>query len=77
MNLYLIWIPGDADWDTYSDAVVCAKTADDARTIHPSGEPWEKGHGWTSDPKEVKVKLLGTAARGVKRGVVCASFHAG
>lgn len=32
---------------------------------------------WASCPDNVTVKYLGTATRGTKRGVICASFHAG
>ena len=35
-KLYLISQDVNNDYDTYSDAVVCAETEDDARHIHPS-----------------------------------------
>jgi len=44
------------------------------------GEPYvfEKyGNTWTTNMPNIKVVLIGTAKKGIKRGVICASFHAG
>ncbi len=68
------------DWDTYSDAVVVAKSAVKARNIHPSGNSFKDEifeHTWT-EPKNVTATKIGIADPSVKEGtVVCASFHAG
>jgi hypothetical protein len=32
---------------------------------------------WATSPANVEVRLLGVAAPGVERGVICASFNAG
>lgn len=39
---------------------------------------FEDGFGtWTNDLTKIEVELIGTAKKGMKRGVICASFHAG
>ena len=75
MNLYLISQHTNCKYDTYDSAVVAAVDADDAKTIHPSGD-WNWG-GWCDSPTEVTAKLIGMAAPGVERGVVLASYNAG
>ncbi len=82
MKLYKIWQSENNDWDTYSDAVVCAESEEDAKTIDPSGdeEPiTNKKQNWSSWSilKHIKVEYIGEAKQEMKRGVVCASFHAG
>ena len=32
---------------------------------------------WCSSPDKVKVKYIGKAAASIKKGIICASFHAG
>jgi hypothetical protein len=84
MKLYLISQSVNNDYDTYSDAVVCAKDKQDAKTIHPSGrvfvsrakENYNFGD-WARNFKEIKVEEIGTANNKQKRGVICSSFHAG
>jgi hypothetical protein len=97
MNLYHLTQDVVDDYDTYSDAVVAARSAEAAVHLHPNENvTWEDGrwvyqtkyangrlsskgsHGnddWPL-PNQVKARLIGIAAKGV-RGVVCASFHAG
>lgn len=87
MNLYLI----SQDSNTtgtgcYTSAVVCAESEDSARHIHPAhgrdNWQWSIRPGplewdtsdWTT-PDLVTVKLIGTAAADVERGVVCASYN--
>lgn len=88
MKLYRISQTVNTGWDTYSDAVVAAESEDEARKIHPYanewGEEWHEaderlwGSGtWAHEPSQVAVEYLGEACAEVKRGVVCASFHAG
>jgi len=82
MNLYLISQTENNTWDTFDSAVVCAPDEDTARNMNPSdGKPMEKWgdawSDWASCPENVTVKLIGTAAEGVRQGVVCASFNAG
>lgn len=82
MKLWLISQTENDEYDTYSDAVVAADTAEEASNIHPDGSmPLKKDYSWNccwvSDPKKVKVELIGTAKVGTKKGVICASFHAG
>lgn len=37
----------------------------------------DKYGSWTNDISKVEVEYIGEAKKGLKRGVVCASFHAG
>jgi uracil DNA glycosylase len=76
MKLFLIEQNENCGYDTFDSAVVCAKTAKEAKQINPSEGSIFSEHEWT-DPKNVKVTLIGRATPGVKAGVVCASFHAG
>lgn len=52
------------------------------RGTAPAANRWRMGvddgvcGNWASHPRNVSVKLIGTAAEGV-RGVVCASYNAG
>ena len=78
MKLWLLTQTTNTGYDTYDSAVVAADTDADARAIHPTGESnsGEKRYDWA--PSElVTAECLGEAAAGVKRGVYCASFHAG
>lgn len=75
MNLYLIEQGQNTGFDTFSSAVVCAKTTDAARDIHPGGS-WLTD-SWCDMPSQVTVTYLGRAAKTVKPGVICAAFHAG
>lgn len=85
MNLYYISQDIANGYDTYSAAVVAAKDAEDAKTIHPSSYEedkwWERGpdlYGtWANHPSEVKAEYIGKAKPGTERGVILASFHAG
>lgn len=81
MKLYHISQSVNNDYDTFSDAVVCAASEEDARNTHPGwGEdPWkEDRYGtWCKSPDEVTVKYIGEAAEGIEKGIICSSFHAG
>lgn len=83
MNLYLISQTEVTGYDTYSDAVVAAKSAKRASAIHPRGnnEGWKEdvAPSWCSSPMLVKVEYLGKAckAQSRKEGVICASFRSG
>ena len=86
MNLYLISQDQNDDYDTYDSAVVAAATEEDARNTFPGPFPPEcwldsDSESWCYDcwtePKNVTVKLIGTAADELEAGVVCASFNAG
>ena len=88
MNLYLISRKDSVSWDQYDSAVVAAKDETSARYTHPNGKHiWrEKRGGWFKNtwedhswvpPEELTVSLIGVATKGVKSGIVCASFNAG
>ncbi len=83
MKLFLISQTENEGYDTYSDAVVCAESEEDAKKIHPSDykdeevtEEEEKYGTWTT-LSNVDAEYIGEAKEGSERGVVCSSFHAG
>lgn len=90
LRLYMISQDKNNDYDTYDAAVVAAYSSKEARTFHPNGaefmkivgdkvygEKWDK-RTWARHPKDVNVRLVGIAARGIKRGdIVCYSYNAG
>lgn len=79
MKLYLLIRGGGrGGYDTYNSAVVAAPSPKAARNIHPSGN--QENCNWNDtwcNPEQVKVECIGTAARGVKQGVICADFFGG
>jgi hypothetical protein len=92
MKLYKISQDVRDDYDTYSDAVVCAENEDDAKTICPDSylqyengvcydieDPNQKyiSSAWAPNIKDVKVEYLGEAHNKLKRGLIISSFHAG
>lgn len=86
MKLYLISQNKNNDYDTYSSAVVCAESEEEAKLIHPCSwveKDWliDTGrignYGDWAHPDKVQVEYLGEACESLERGVVCASFHAG
>jgi len=81
MFIYLVDRNGPCGYDEYDSFIVCADTEEEARTCHP-GYDWEPvrrylGDSWVSSPEDVTVTRIGKALRGVKKGVICASFNAG
>ena len=87
MKLWQVTRNNQGGYDTYSDFIVAAETEDDARKTHPDGDRWNgkkwisaAGHEWNdsswTEPDNVTVKEIGTAAEGIE-GVQCASFHTG
>ena len=74
MNLYLISQRVNNDYDTYDSAVVCAKNKKEAQNIHPSG--FKCNLTWCSS-ENVLVELIGQSKKGLKKGVIVASFNAG
>ena len=74
MKLWLISQTVHEDYDTFDAAVVAAKTEDEAQRTLPSER--SDTYDW-AESKDVKVKLIGTAVKGTKAGVILASFNAG
>ncbi len=63
---------------------MAADSEEDAKAIHPDGghESWPSEDSWGSwtwvdSTDKVSAELVGEAVEGMKRGVICASFHAG
>ena len=80
LKLFHIRRPDYPDFDEYSDAVVCAESAEDAATIHPdncSDVVTEDPGGTWIKLSDVIVDEIGIAADRVKRGVIVSSFRAG
>lgn len=80
MNLYLLTnntVPGE---DTWNAIVVAAENDDAARKIHPldavipNPNHWN-GKSWPKDPKDVEVKLLGTAGVDIEAGVILSDYQ--
>ncbi len=82
MKLYLLSQDVNTDYDTYDSCVVCAKNEEDAKTIHPSNRIGpvninRENYGSWCGLNDVKVEYIGRPSKGLKRGVICASFNAG
>ena len=81
MLLFLLSQDVNRGYDTYSAVVVAACDADDAVQIRPDMFEWDDDASllreWVSCVEDVKVVCIGKASKGMKRGVVLASFHAG
>ena len=49
-------------------------------TKRVDGKPYlfeDKYETWTNDLKKIRVEYLGEVKEGIKKGVICSSFHAG
>lgn len=86
MNIYTIARAVDCnDYDVYDGAVVYAKDATEARNMHPcDGKPIDhpdRSRGnrgtWEADPKNVVVKLVGTAPNRKRAGIIMSDFRNG
>ena len=79
LYLYLISQDENRGYDTYDSAVVVAESEEEARNTLPADWiQWGESYSpWVSSPDKVSVELVGTAAKGSEKGVVCASFNAG
>lgn len=79
MNLYLISQNVNNDYATYDSAVVCAGSVGEARTMHPDGaDSWDGKEQEFDDwcvAEDVKVVKIGTAAAGIRWGVLVASYN--
>ena len=82
MKLFHISQSEVSGYDTYSDMVVAAESENEARMIHPLGDNnydgWKNDSGfWCKSPDQVQIKYLGEAVKGIEKGIICSSFHAG
>lgn len=59
MKLYKVSQNVNNGYDTYSDMIVCAETAEDAKRIHPSGN-WQKGGFYDEEKKEFWTEFAGS-----------------
>lgn len=89
MNIYSLTRDDDNQpYESYIGAVVIAESEEAARLIHPGKLPWDEAQNswivevgglpqndlWV-DPKDVIVKLLGTAIAGSEPGVVMIDWY--
>jgi hypothetical protein len=81
MNIYIVNRTDKWSYDDYSSFVVISKDEKTALHTHPDGSILtyveEYSNSWVTSPMFLEVKLIGTARRGAKQGVVLNSFHAG
>jgi|TARA_B110000902_G_scaffold240021_1_gene289189 hypothetical protein len=87
MNLYKISQSVNNDYNTYDSAIVAAPDEDKARVMHPNGHKSDRldrrqlsSHvvgTWVRHSGDVTVELIGVAADGTQRSVICSSFNAG
>lgn len=91
LNIYLLTQSTNRGYDTFDSCIAVAPDEAMARLLHPRGDRYWNGREWAwvdgtpgytseagwTDPDNVTVEHVGTAADGVKAGVLCASFHAG
>lgn len=80
MKLFRIFQTANSDYDTYDSAIVCAKNEKEAKSINPAGGETltqaDAFSGWCG-LNDVQAEYIGTAKRGIKKGVIVASFNAG
>uniref|UniRef100_A0A6M3LX54 Uncharacterized protein n=1 Tax=viral metagenome TaxID=1070528 RepID=A0A6M3LX54_9ZZZZ len=82
MKIWLISQSVNGGYGTYDSAVVVAESEEEAKIINPGGRKKNRNgdrrvnrfKSWCHR-KDVTAKLLGEAIKGVKKGVVCASYH--
>ena len=85
MKIYNLTQSENTEHDAFGTLIVCAKSAKDARLIHPYDDDsndfsaWESSSfGWTSSPKNVSVQFLGMLCLNdketPKNGIICRSF---
>ncbi len=75
MLLYLIERADEVGWDEFAAFVIAAKSPDELPEIVKEACSQEPYPTYTSQWKEPVV--IGTAAEGVKKGVVLSDFNAG
>lgn len=76
MKLYLLEQDENGGYDTYDAIVVCAENEEDAKSITPNGSD-DYCPSWASSTDNIVCTELGTAKKGIERGVILASFNAG
>jgi len=78
MKLFLLTQYENTNYNTYDSIVVAAQDEELAKQILPENESWGSNcSSWCSSPEKVSVKYLGQAAKGIKQGIILASFNAG
>ena len=78
MNLYLCSQSSNDDYGTYDSFVCVAETSSEAMNIYPCKYgAWGEEFAWCKSPDLVTVEYIGVAFKGMKKGIVCASFNAG
>jgi len=77
MNLYLCSQDENDGYDTHDSFVCVAESSSEAMNVYPC--EYESWGGicstWCKSPDLVTVQYIGEAYKGMKKGVVCASFN--
>ena len=85
MNLYLLTQTTNTGYDTYDSCIVAARSEQEAKTITPKNDTFDKNEngysygnrGWCGSAEQVHCTKIGTAIKGTQKGVILASFNAG
>ena len=78
MNLYLCSQSSNTNYDTYDSFVCVAETSEEAMNTTPNAYDFGEQYGtWCDSPDLVTVQYIGVAFKGMKKGIVCASFNTG
>jgi hypothetical protein len=81
MKIYHLTQSSCTGYDTYSDCVVCAETAEEAKLITPSGGMLTENEynwgDWPDNVEDIECTEIGEANEDQQHGVICASFRAG
>ena len=82
MKLFKVWQDQVQGCNTFSEIVVCAEDKISAAHIHPydmvfpTNDNWaSRTRTWCNRPEMALVEYLGEARPGLKKGVICRSFH--
>ena len=80
LNLYKLTQKVNNSWDTFDSIIVAAESKEEAQGITPNQgyelDDYEILSVWCAK-EDVKVEYVGTAATGIKKGVILNSFNAG
>jgi hypothetical protein len=81
MNLYLIHQTINADYESYTAAIVVAEDRNEAKVMHPAGKGRKLDDNsdctWVSNVNDVHCQYLGVAKESDKPGVIYAYYYGG
>lgn len=86
INIYKIFQTINNGFNTYDSAIVMASNEKQAKNINPRDlgdnifidwNNWRHTSDWVTKKEDVQVEYIGKAKKGLKVGVIVASFNAG